>query len=58
MRHNYAALWVTHDENLAEYAERSAHYLKSVALAYEPNVMAYAQLLRTLCADRPEWLEC
>ncbi len=47
----------SHDGNLANYAERSAQYLKSVALAYEPNIMAYAELLRTLCSDRPEWLE-
>ncbi len=47
----------THDANLAGYAERSARYLKSVALAYEPNVAAYAELLRALCSDRPEWLE-
>jgi hypothetical protein len=46
-----------HDGNLAGYAERSAHYLKSVAIAYEPNVVAYTELLRTLCFDRPEWLE-
>ena len=47
----------SHDENLDGYAERSAHYLESVALTCEPNVMVYAELLRNLCADKPEWLE-
>jgi len=47
----------SHDENLDGYAQRSAHYLESVALTCEPNVMVYAELLRNLCADKPEWLE-
>jgi len=47
----------SHDENLDGYAERSALYLQSVALTFEPNVMAYTELLRNLCADKPEWLE-
>jgi hypothetical protein len=53
LRHAIAS----HDENLQGYAERSAHCLKAVALAHEPNVKAYADLLRALCSDKPEWLE-
>lgn len=46
-----------HDGNLAGYDQRSARYLKSVGLSSESNVTAYSQLLRSLCSDRPEWLE-
>ena len=46
-----------HNQDLSEYAQRSSKMFESVSISYEPNISAFADLLRSLCHDRPQWLE-
>ena len=46
-----------HDRELTHYGKRAAQVLKAVSISHEPNVEAFAELLRAVCHDRPQWLE-
>lgn len=47
-----------HGQDISGYANRSGRIFESVSITHAPNIAAFADLLRDLCLDRPEWLEC
>ena len=48
---------LNHYRDLNGYAKRTSRVLEHVSISHQPNVLAFADLLRALCHDRPQWLE-
>ena len=44
-----------HDDDLPGYAARAARYFDRVSIHNPDNIQRYADLLRAVCHDRPQW---